>query len=118
MYNDNKYTVLVQVNNAGILLQKNSIEFSAEDISTLFGTNFESGFHFSQLSHSLFKNSGNGSIVFISSIAGATAISACSIYGATKGIYQLLIKTIFIHLFSPTNCPLSLFSKIGIYIFF
>ncbi|KAF4377473.1 hypothetical protein F8388_024964 [Cannabis sativa] len=75
------------VNNAGVLIRKKSIEFNDEDISTLLGTNFVSGFHISQLSHPLFKASGNGSIVFISSIAGAMAISDCAIYGATKGTH-------------------------------
>ncbi|KAF4377470.1 hypothetical protein F8388_024961 [Cannabis sativa] len=77
----------VAVNNAGVLIQKKSIEFNAEDMSTLLETNFVSGFHFSQLSHPLLKASGNGSIVFISSIAGAMALSDCAIYGATKGTH-------------------------------
>ncbi|KAF4372980.1 hypothetical protein F8388_011007 [Cannabis sativa] len=86
---------MFQVNNAGVLIRKKSIEFNDEDISTLLGTNFVSGFHISQLSHPLFKASGNGSIVFISSIAGAMAISDCAIYGATKGTQHSKPKEFF-----------------------
>ncbi|KAM6550914.1 hypothetical protein CsatB_000722 [Cannabis sativa] len=84
----------ILVNNVGVLIQKKSIEFNAEDISTLLGTNFVSGFHFSQLSHPLFKASGDGSIVFISSIAGAMAISDCAIYGATKGAMNQVTRNL------------------------
>ncbi|XP_062095504.1 tropinone reductase homolog At5g06060-like [Humulus lupulus] len=84
----------ILVNNAGVLITKNSIEVTAEDISTLLGTNFESAFHFSQLSHPLFKASGDGSIVFISSITGTMALNACSIYGATKGAMNQVTRNL------------------------
>ncbi|XP_030480788.1 tropinone reductase homolog At5g06060 isoform X1 [Cannabis sativa] len=84
----------ILVNNAGVLIQKKSIEFNAEDMSTLLETNFVSGFHFSQLSHPLLKASGNGSIVFISSIAGAMALSDCAIYGATKGAMNQVTRNL------------------------
>ncbi|XP_062095505.1 tropinone reductase homolog At5g06060-like [Humulus lupulus] len=84
----------ILVNNAAKVIPKDSIEYTAEDISTLMGTNFESGFHLSQLSHPLFKASGNGSIVFISSVAGSMALPACSIYGATKGAMNQITKNL------------------------
>lgn len=55
-----------------------------EDVSTLMTTNFESAYHLSQLSHPLLKASGNGSIVFISSVGGLVSVGSGSIYAATK----------------------------------
>ncbi|PIA40438.1 hypothetical protein AQUCO_02500264v1 [Aquilegia coerulea] len=74
------------VSNAGTNVMKPTVEFTAEDFSFLMTTNFESSYHLSQLAHPLLKASGNGSIVFISSVAGVTAFDAGSVYGATKGI--------------------------------
>ncbi|KAI8014834.1 hypothetical protein LOK49_LG05G00445 [Camellia lanceoleosa] len=75
----------ILVNNAGILIHKQTREYTAEDFSNLMGTNFEAPFHLSQLAHPLLKASGNGNIVFMSSTAGVIAAPAVSIYAATKG---------------------------------
>jgi len=77
------------VNNAGIDITKNIVDHTAEDVSTIMATNFESAFHLTQLAHPLLKQSGCGSIVFISSIAGAKALPALSAYSATKGIQTI-----------------------------
>lgn len=58
-----------------------------EDISTIMGTNFEASYHLCQLAHPLLKESGYGSIVFTSSIAGLKAFSLLSVYAATKGTF-------------------------------
>ncbi|XP_062095508.1 tropinone reductase homolog At5g06060-like isoform X2 [Humulus lupulus] len=84
----------ILVNNAGTIITKNPTEFTAEDTSIQMGTNFESAFHFSQLSYPLFKTSGNGSIIFISSISGATAFPGCTIYAATKGAMNQMTKNL------------------------
>lgn len=73
------------MNNAGTGIPKETLEYTAEDFSTLMVTNFESGYHLCQLAHPLLKASGNGSIVFISSVTGVVAIPLCSIYASTKG---------------------------------
>jgi len=73
------------VNNAAIDVKKNIVDHTAEDVSTVMATNFESAFHLTQLAHPLLKQSGCGSIVFISSIAGSKALPALSAYSATKG---------------------------------
>jgi len=52
------------------------------------GTNFESGYHLCQLAYPLLKESGYGSIVFISSVGGLKAFNACSIYAASKGTFS------------------------------
>jgi len=74
------------VNNAGTEITKKIIDHTAEDISTIMATNFESAFHLTQLAHPLLKESGSGNIVFISSIAGVQAIPLLSAYSASKGI--------------------------------
>lgn len=48
-------------------------------------TNLESAFHLCQLSHPLLKASGEGSIVFLSSVAGLVALPTGSPYAAAKG---------------------------------
>ncbi|XP_073100225.1 noroxomaritidine/norcraugsodine reductase-like isoform X2 [Elaeis guineensis] len=81
----------ILVNNAGTCILKSAVDSTAEEYSFLMATNLESAFHLSQLAHPLLKASGAGSIVFISSIAGARAIPNFSIYSATSGAlnYQL-----------------------------
>jgi Tropinone reductase 1 len=51
------------------------------------GTNFESSYHLSQLAHPLFKESGYGSIVFLSSVLGLRPVPFSSIYAASKGMF-------------------------------
>ncbi|CAH2049825.1 unnamed protein product [Thlaspi arvense] len=74
------------VNNAGRGLFKEITEVTAEDYSTIMGTNFESAYHLCQLAHPLFRASGKGSVVFISSIAGLVGLPRLSIYAASKGM--------------------------------
>ena len=48
-------------------------------------TNLESAYHLCQIAHPLLKLSGSGSIIFISSVAGAVAVFSGTIYAMTKG---------------------------------
>ncbi|XP_027925890.1 tropinone reductase homolog isoform X2 [Vigna unguiculata] len=75
----------ILVNNAAISISKKIIDYTAEDISTVMGTNFESSYHLCQLAHPFLKQSGYGSVVFISSVAGVKAVPVLSIYAASKG---------------------------------
>lgn len=79
---------MFQVNNAAISISKKIIDYTAEDISTVMGTNFESSYHLCQLAHPFLKQSGYGSVVFISSVAGVKAVPVLSIYAASKGIFS------------------------------
>lgn len=74
-----------QVNNVGTNIRKPTTDYSAEEYARLLSTNLESAYHLCQLAHPLLKASGNGSVVFISSVAGLVHLSSGSIYGATKG---------------------------------
>uniref|UniRef100_A0A5B6ZKX9 Tropinone reductase n=1 Tax=Davidia involucrata TaxID=16924 RepID=A0A5B6ZKX9_DAVIN len=58
------------------------------------GINFEASYNLCQLAHPLLKASGNGSIVFISSIAGVIATPSVSIYAATKGAMNQVTKNL------------------------
>ncbi|KAL5742704.1 hypothetical protein ACOSP7_029436 [Xanthoceras sorbifolium] len=84
----------ILVNNAGIAITKETVDFTAEDISATLAINFESGYHFCQLAHPLLKASGHGSIVFISSIAGVIAQPLVSIYAASKGAMNQITKNL------------------------
>ncbi|XP_062154711.1 tropinone reductase homolog At5g06060-like isoform X4 [Alnus glutinosa] len=74
----------ILINNVGTNIRKPTIDYTPEDFSTLMTTNFESTFHLCQLAHPLLKASGMGSIVFISSVAGAVSVGSGSIYAASK----------------------------------
>ncbi|KAG9448750.1 hypothetical protein H6P81_008715 [Aristolochia fimbriata] len=84
----------ILINNAGILIAKPAEDVSAEDYASLMSTNFESGFHLSQLARPLLKASGHGSIVFISSVSGFVGVINCAAYGATKGAINQLTKNL------------------------
>ena len=76
----------ILVNNAGgIVKMKETTEFTADDISSIMSVNFEASYHLCQLAQPFLKASGNGSIVFISSVAGVIAIASLSIYAVSKG---------------------------------
>ncbi|XP_052299318.1 tropinone reductase homolog isoform X8 [Citrus sinensis] len=89
---DGKLNILV--NNAGTSIPKEATEFTMEDFSTIMTTNFESAYHLSQLAHPLLKASGNGNIIFISSVAGVIALPMCSIYASSKGAMNQLTKNL------------------------
>lgn len=75
----------VQVNNVGTNIRKPTVEYTSEEFAFIMATNFESVYHTCQLAHPRLKASGNGSIVFISSVAGVTAIGSGTLYAASKG---------------------------------
>nr|GMD38952.1 tropinone reductase homolog [Ipomoea batatas] len=64
----------ILVNNAGTIVPKDAIEFTAEDYTNVMGTNFEASFHLCQLAYPYLKASEKGSIVFNSSAAGILPI--------------------------------------------
>ncbi|KAM3691992.1 hypothetical protein ACJW31_08G053600 [Castanea mollissima] len=81
-----------RINNVGTNIWKPTVDYTAEEFSTVMTTNLESAYHLCQLSHPLLKASGVGSIVCISSIAGVVALNVGSIYGASKGAINQLTK--------------------------
>jgi len=69
----------------GSNFRKPTIEYTAEEYSELMTINLDSSFHLCQLSYPLLKESGKGSIVFISSVAGVVSLGTGSVYAASKG---------------------------------
>jgi len=84
----------ILINNAAVIHMKRATEFTSEDFSHVFGTNFEASYHLCQLAHPLLKESGAGSIVFISSMAGVIALPGLSVYGASKAAINQLTKSL------------------------
>lgn len=66
-------------------IRKPTTEFTDEEFSFLMKTNVESVFHLSQLAYPLLKSSGEGSIVFMSSVSSFVSLKSMSVQGATKG---------------------------------
>ncbi|KAH9324978.1 hypothetical protein KI387_005156, partial [Taxus chinensis] len=84
----------ILINNVGTNKRKPTVDYTAEDYSFFMTTNLESAYHLSQLSHPLLKASGNGSIVFISSVAGVVAIQSGTLYAASKGAINQITKNL------------------------
>ncbi|KAK4270873.1 hypothetical protein QN277_019641 [Acacia crassicarpa] len=82
----------ILINNAGTSDVKESVDHTAEDISTIMSTNFEATYHFSQLAHPLLKASGHGAIVNISSISTSKVFPGVSAYAASKGAINQITK--------------------------
>ncbi|GLT67007.1 hypothetical protein SLA2020_393430 [Shorea laevis] len=82
----------ILINNAGMNIRKPMVEFTAEELSILMATNFESVFHMCQLAYPLLKASGVGSVVFTSSVSGFVSLKSMSVQGATKGAINQLTK--------------------------
>ncbi|KAJ4835277.1 beta ketoadipate:succinyl-CoA transferase, tr1 [Turnera subulata] len=87
---DGKLNILV--NNAGTVKIKSTLDYTEEDYSFIMSTNLEAPYHLCQLAHPLLKASENGSIVFISSVAGTVALPMVSVYSASKGAINQLTK--------------------------
>ncbi|KAK2441950.1 tropinone reductase protein [Trifolium repens] len=84
----------ILVNNAGTNVRKPMIEFTTEDYSKVMNTNLDSAFHLCQLAYPLLKESGNGSIVFISSVASLTSVGTATIYAVSKAAINQLTKNL------------------------
>lgn len=84
----------ILVNNAGTNYRKATVEYTAEDFAKIMSTNFDSTYHLCQISHPLLKNSGSGSVIFISSVAGVVSLGTGSIYGASKAAMNQLTKNL------------------------
>ncbi|KAK9755661.1 hypothetical protein RND81_01G041500 [Saponaria officinalis] len=81
---DGKLNILV--NNTGMVIRKQTQDYTSEEYSAIMATNFESAYHFCQLAHPLLKASGFGCIIMISSISGLVSVGAGSVYEVSKGI--------------------------------
>ena len=74
----------ILVNNAGLNIRKPTMDYTQDEIATLFETNLHASFELSRLMFPYLKESGSSSIIFMSSVAGQSHIRTGSIYGMTK----------------------------------
>jgi len=72
------------VNNVGTNIRKPAKDYTEEEYSKIFSTNLHSAFDLSVKMHSLLKESGNASIINISSVAGLGHMRTGVVYGMTK----------------------------------
>jgi NAD(P)-dependent dehydrogenase (short-subunit alcohol dehydrogenase family) len=80
----------VLVNNVGTNVRKAFVEYAEEEYRRLFEINLFGMIDLTQQSFSLLKNSGNGSIINIASVAGSLDVQSGPPYGMTKAaIIQL-----------------------------
>ncbi|XP_038904663.1 tropinone reductase homolog [Benincasa hispida] len=85
----------ILVNNAGTTSElKTAAEVTEEEIWSVMNTNFEASFHSSQLAYPLLKASGNGNIVFISSVSGLMALPYSTPYAASKAAINQMTKNL------------------------
>ncbi|KAK1313618.1 Tropinone reductase 1 [Acorus calamus] len=89
---DGKLNILV--NNVGTIMMRPAEDITAEEYNLIMATNLESGFHLSQLAHSLMRQSGKGNIVFISSATSIVAMPSMCLYASTKGALNQIAKNL------------------------
>lgn len=90
----------ILVNNAAKLTMKAPSAYTAADFSHIMSANVESPFHLCQMAHPLLKQASSGdaattsSVVFVSSVAGSLALPQLSLYAASKGAVNQLVKNL------------------------
>ncbi|KAI3850194.1 hypothetical protein MKX03_012088 [Papaver bracteatum] len=84
----------ILVNNVGLSMYKDIVDYTDEDNAKIMGTNLVSRCHLSKLAHPLLKASGSGSIVFITSVAGVVAAPLVSTYAACNGAIHQITKNL------------------------
>lgn len=84
----------VLVNNVGTNIRKKTPEYSEEEIEFIFETNLKSAYFLARKLYPMLKNSGEASIVNISSVAGLTSLKTGSVYGMTKAAMVQMTKNL------------------------
>ena len=84
----------ILVNNVGTNIRKKTTAYSAKEYELLMNTNLTSAFHLSQLLYPALKQSGQGNVVFISSVSGLKHLRTGAIYAMTKAAMIQLTKNL------------------------
>ena len=84
----------ILVNNVGTNIRKKTIEYTSEEFDSIVNTNLRSAYELSKRAYPLLKNSEQGNIINISSVAGQTHIRTGSIYSMTKAAMIQLTKNL------------------------
>ncbi|SFD50316.1 SDR family oxidoreductase [Spirosoma endophyticum] len=84
----------ILVNNAGTNIRKPTVDYSPAEYEHILNTNLRSAYELSQRAHPLLKSSGNGKVVFVSSVSGLAHTSSGSLYGMTKAAMLQLTRNL------------------------
>ena len=84
----------ILVNNAGTNIRKSTVDYSLTDYEHVLNTNLRSAYELSQAAYPLLKESGNGKVVFVSSVSGLSHTSSGSLYGMTKAALLQLTRNL------------------------
>jgi tropinone reductase I len=84
----------ILINNTGTNVRKKTAEYSAEEFTYIMQTNLASAFEMCQLCYPLLKQSEQGNIINISSVAGLTHVRTGSVYGMTKAALNQLSRNL------------------------
>lgn len=82
----------ILINNAGTNTRKATLDNSDNDLDFLIDLNLKSVFEMCKIFHPLLKNSGNASIVNITSVAGVTSVGTGSPYALSKAAVNQLTR--------------------------
>jgi tropinone reductase I len=82
----------ILINNVGTNIRRSTVDYTASEVEAIFATNLTSAFELSRLAHPYLKQSGQGAIVHISSVAGLTALQTGTPYAMTKAAMIQMTK--------------------------
>lgn len=92
--NENYKKIDILISNAGTNIRKETENVNEEEFEFLFNTNLRSAYDLSRLLLPLMKNSEQGNIIFMSSVAGLTHLRTGALYGMTKAALIQLTKNL------------------------
>jgi Tropinone reductase 1 len=92
----------ILVNNVGTNIRKKALDYKKEDYSYIFNTNLHSSFDLCTKLHSMLKNSGDGVIINISSVAGMGHMRTGIVYGMTKAALNQMTANLAVE-WAPDN---------------
>jgi tropinone reductase I len=84
----------ILVNNVGMNIRKKALEYSEDEITSIFNTNLLAAFALGRLLHPLLLKSGNASVVNMSSVAGHTHLRTGTVYAMTKAALNQLTRNL------------------------
>lgn len=87
-------TLDILVNNVGTNIRKKTVDYSDLDYDTIMNTNLRSTFELARLCYPFLKQSEQGNIVNISSVAGAAHVRTGAIYGMSKAALLQLTRNL------------------------
>jgi NAD(P)-dependent dehydrogenase (short-subunit alcohol dehydrogenase family) len=84
----------ILVNNAATNVFKKAEDFTESDFDVIFNTNIKAAFLLSQCFREHMKTVGGGSIIFITSQLGKTAMNFACLYGSTKAALMQMTRSL------------------------